>query len=370
MFSAEAFTPAWINRQRKQLGNCDPGILEKCVHALTLLGYLVESGLPFIFKGGTSLLLHMPQVRRLSRDIDIVCGRPAAEVDAVVNMMGTRDPFLRCVEDDRGVRGLPQRRHFKFFYRSALPGNVTQELLLDVVEEAREVHTLVTRAIRTSFLVPEREHFVRVPTIESLLGDKLTAFAPHTTGVPFYAAKSGEEQLQQVAKQLFDVGVLFDVAADFAVVTSSYNAISAQESEYRGNQHNREAALEDTLQACLALTATEKPELVTAYPDAPLLHSGLDKMRGHLTTPAYVKHRHDRARLAAKAAVLVEHLRAGVPFDFAAARYTRSAEQIAAVKAATLNGTPFDWINRLKTTNDEAFYYWHRASQLGRIAPA
>lgn len=61
MFPAAAFTPDWIDRHRRQLGNCDPGILEKCVHALTLLGYLVESGLPFIFKGGTSLLLHIPQ---------------------------------------------------------------------------------------------------------------------------------------------------------------------------------------------------------------------------------------------------------------------------------------------------------------------
>ena len=60
----------------------------------------------FIFKGGTSLLLHMPQVRRLSRDIDNVCGRPAAELDAVVRVIGTRPPFLRLEEDDRGARGL------------------------------------------------------------------------------------------------------------------------------------------------------------------------------------------------------------------------------------------------------------------------
>ncbi len=262
MFPAAVFQPDWINQQRRQLGSCDPGILEKCVHALTLLGYLVESGLPFIFKGGTSLLLHMPQVRRLSRDIDIVCGQPPAEVNAVVQGIGARAPFLRWQEDDRGVRGLPQRRHFKFFYRSVLAGNVEQELLLDVVEEAREVHTLVTRPIRTSFLVPEAEHLVRVPTIEGLLGDKLTAFAPHTTGVPFHSPKSGEEQFQQVAKQLFDVGVLFDVATDFAAVAKSYDAVSAQESEYRGNQHSRAAALEDTWQACIALTAT-KPAILS-----------------------------------------------------------------------------------------------------------
>ena len=128
----------------------------------------MERGLPFIFKGGTSLLLHLPEVRRLSRDIDIVCGRPAAGVTAAVAAVGGRAPFLRWEEDDRGARGLPQRRHFKFFYRSALPGLAGQELLLDVVEEAREVHTLVMRPIRTSFLAPEAEHLVRVPTIESL----------------------------------------------------------------------------------------------------------------------------------------------------------------------------------------------------------
>ncbi len=368
MFNANVFKPEWINAQRRQLGNCDPAILEKCVRALTLLGYLVECELPFIFKGGTSLLLHLPQVRRLSRDIDIVCGRPAAEVAAVVGAIGGRAPFLRCQEDDRGSRGLPQRRHFKFFYRSALTGFVEQELLLDVVEEAREVHTLVTRPIRTSFLAPEVEHLVRVPTIESLLGDKLTAFAPHTTGVPFYQ-RSGEEQLLQVAKQLFDVGVLFDEAKDFGVVAESYTAVAAQESEYRGNQHSREASLTDTWQACIALTAS-KPAILAKYPDAPLLHDGLDRMRGHLTTPAYVADRQARRKLAAKAAVLAAHLRAGVPFDFGSMRYTESPEQLDALRVATLNGQPLSWIDGIKGANAEAYYYWYRAIQLGQTKQA
>ena len=368
MFPASAFQTDWINRQRRVLGNCDPSILEKCVHALTLLGYLVESGLPFIFKGGTSLLLHLPQVRRLSRDIDIVCGRPATEVDAVVGTIGVRAPFFRSEMDDRGVRGLPQRRHFKFFYRSALAGNVEQEVLLDVVEEAREVHTVINRPIRTSFLEPEIERLVRVPTIESLLGDKLTAFAPHTIGVPFRSSKSGEEQLQQVAKQLFDVGVLFDVASDFDAVARSYLAIAEQELEYRGNRHSRLEALDDTWQACLALTAT-KPVIQKNYPDGKLLHDGLDKMQGHLTTPAYVRDIQARRTLASKAACLSEHLRAGVPFDFRSMRYNGDREQLEALSAASLNNTPFSWIDGVRAVNPEAYYYWHRAIKLGQSKP-
>jgi predicted nucleotidyltransferase component of viral defense system len=367
MFPATAFTQQWNNTQRMRLGKCDPGILEKCVHALTLVGHLVESRLPFIFKGGTSLLLHLPQVRRLSRDIDIVCGRPAADVDAAVSVIGRRTPFLRWEADIRGARGLPQRRHFKFFYHSALPGNPEQEILLDVVEESREVHTIVNRPIRTSFLEPESEILVRVPTIESLLGDKLTAFAPHTTGVPFYQ-QNGEEQLQQVAKQLFDVGVLFDVASDFNTVARTYDAVSAQESEYRGNQHSREAALDDTIRACLALTASKKRDLAS-YPDAPLLHDGMNRLQGHLTWPEFLRGREPRRTLAARAAVLAAHLRAGVPFDFGSMRYTGGPQQLDALRVATLNGTPLAWLDGVKGANAEAYYYWHGAIQLDRANP-
>lgn len=159
--------------------------------------------------------------------------------------------------------------------------------------------------------------------------------------------------------------MLFDVATDFDAVAKSYNAVCAQESEYRENRHSREAALDDTWRACLALTAT-KPAVLANYPDARLLHDGLDKMRGHLTTPAYVADRQARRRLAAKAAVLVAHLRAATPFVFASARYTRSVEQLDSLRPATLNGTPLHWIDSVKAANDEAYYYWHRAIQLGR----
>jgi hypothetical protein len=360
MFPEAVFQPDWLHQQRKQLGNCDPAILEKCVFALTLLGYLVESGLPFLFKGGTSLLLHLPEVRRLSRDIDIVCGSPATEVDAVVADLGQRAPFLRMEEDNRGARGQPQRRHFKFFYQSALPGRVEQELLLDVVEESRDAHTIVELPIRTHFLEPEHERRVRVPTVESLLGDKLTAFAPHTIGVPFYSEKSEEEQFQQVAKQLFDIAALFDVASDFEAVAKAYDAVCAQEIEYRGNKHSRDEALKDTYQACIALTASKKA-ILDQYPDAPLIHSGLDKMSGHLTQPTICQGQAARRKLAAKAAVLAAHLQAGIPFDFASMRYTGSAEQIEKLRSASLNGHPLSWVDGIRSTTPDAYHYWLQA---------
>jgi hypothetical protein len=57
---------------------------------------------------------------------------------------------------------------------------------------------------------------VRLPTIESLLGDKLTAFAPTTVGVQLRTDEGQPGELMQVAKQLFDIGTLFEAATNFA----------------------------------------------------------------------------------------------------------------------------------------------------------
>ena len=48
-----------------------------------------------------------------------------------------------------------------------------------------------------------------MPTLECLLGEKLTAFAPHTTGVPL-----GKKKELEIAKQLFDVAILSEQMND------------------------------------------------------------------------------------------------------------------------------------------------------------
>jgi hypothetical protein len=361
MFPAGYYDSDWLTKHAKELGGCRPELLERCVYALTLLRHLSATGLPFVFKGGTSLLLHLNPIRRLSIDIDIVCGAPAGEVTRAAGEIGRLAPFLRSEEDARGVRDLPQRRHFKFYFRSALGARAELPVLLDVVEEARQVHATRQQAIRTPFLVPDREVLVTVSTVESLLGDKLTAFAPTTTGVPLRKPDGSAADVMQVVKQLFDVGVLFEAAGDFAQVGHSYDAICALESGYRAARPSREAALDDTLKACLALTAT-KASVLASYPDARLLHDGFNRLAGHLTWAGFG--REHRRTLAARAAVLAAHLRSGQAFDFAAARYTGSPAQIDTLRAASFNGTPYAWLDGLKAVNPEAFHYWLAATPL------
>lgn len=361
MFSPEVFQKTWIDQQRRTLGNCDPGILEKTVYALTLLGHLVESRMPFLFKGGTSLLLHLNPIRRLSRDIDIVCGLPPEEVDAVLAEVAKKEPFMRHEEDVRGHRGMPRRRHFRFIYRSALGQQEETEVLLDIVEEEREVHTIVDKPIRTTFLVPEREVLARVPTIESLLGDKLTAFAPHTSGVPLYHPEGTVRDVQQVAKQLFDIGALFDAATDFDAIASSYDAVVDIERTYRDPNPSREDCLRDTWKACIGLCA-QKPMHVKDYPDATHINAGLNRMGGHVTTPAYIQGLEARRTLVAKTALLIAHLWVNERFSFADGKYTTA--RLDEVRSSTLNGTSLMWLDGMKAVNPEAYFYLHRAVRL------
>ena len=353
MFPAENLTAAALRRQAKTLGGCNQDVLERSLYALTLLAHLADSGLPFVFKGGTSLLLHLPEVRRLSIDVDIVCAEKPQVVDEVVTRIGKQPPFMGVEEDNRRHRDMPNRRHFKFYFRSAIGSQTQVPVILDVVEEGRIHYNLTQLPIRTSFLEPEREIMVKLPTLESLLGDKLTAFAPTTVGVPLRRADGSPGETMQVSKQLFDIGMLFEVATNFADVAATYDAVQQLESEYRPAKPTREASLDDTFQACIALTASKTRD-VEAYPNAPLLRDGFRRLRGHLTWPGFVTTREPQRTIAARAAVLAAHLRAGVPFEFTSHRYTGSPDQIEALRNATLNGTPLAWIDGVKAVNPEA----------------
>jgi len=71
MIENKCFTKGWIQGKREELGRVDPALLEKSIYAMALLCGLIRSKMPFVFKGGTSLILLLKAFRRLSIDIDI-----------------------------------------------------------------------------------------------------------------------------------------------------------------------------------------------------------------------------------------------------------------------------------------------------------
>lgn len=215
MISKENYSPEHI-RQLQLESKRDPGLIERSLFAFGLLEALAKVGLDFIFKGGTSLMLLLPKPMRLSTDIDIVV-KPGTDIDAYIQKAAAIFPFIDGGEQKRQNRGRLEKRHFKFIYNSPVRMDRTLYILLDVLFEENLYQRLVQKKIANDLLITEGENLsVTLPSIDCILGDKLTAFAPYTTGVPLRINKDME-----VMKQYYDISTLIDEFNDFPCVYGS-----------------------------------------------------------------------------------------------------------------------------------------------------
>lgn len=348
------YTREWIDRKREALGVADPGLLEKCIHSLELLGKLLEKGeFDFVFKGGTSMVVLMSSPRRLSIDIDIVSTAALSQYLPVLESIGQTSPFVRFEEDDRGNDRLPKRRHFKFFF-SSIYSRREDYVLLDILEEENHFPETQMLPIRAPFIEVERDIEVRVPTIECLTGDKLAAFAPNTVGVSLNPSHS-----MQVAKQVFDVGVLFNVVENLEMVKRTHADIFAAENGYRGNPFSLTQALDDTINAAALICQVKLKGGITDE-RTELILRGITQIQSHLVGDPY---RLDDAKVsAARAACLAAILKQD--------RISQAIESIRfdQSRAGELRDEKIEkWpvLNRLKAVNIEAFHYWKELEDLG-----
>lgn len=71
MILQDCFKEEYI-REKQSISKRDPILLERVIYAFGLLEALKRVNLPFIFKGGSCLMLLLEKPRRLSTDIDII----------------------------------------------------------------------------------------------------------------------------------------------------------------------------------------------------------------------------------------------------------------------------------------------------------
>ena len=149
MLKKDNFTKENINRLRELSGN-DPSMIEKAVYAFGLLEALVKVGMPFIFKGGTCLMLLLKTPRRLSTDIDIIV-EPDTIVDEYIREAGELFPFISQKEDIRKGRNNIEKRHYEFTYNSPI-NNKPLVILLDILFERNNYESLLNKEIKNSLL--------------------------------------------------------------------------------------------------------------------------------------------------------------------------------------------------------------------------
>lgn len=255
MISKFSYTNEHINNIKVKYPKLDNQLIERTIFALGLLEALVKVNLPFVFKGGTSLMLLLKYPYRLSTDIDIVVS-PTCDVDKYLDEVSKIYPFIRSEEQIRKGKNNIVKKHYKFFYES--PSKHKEiPILLDVLYEENSYAKIIKREITSEFLVNEKTNLlVDVPSIESILGDKLTAFAPNTTGIKYsYINKNGQiiEKNLEVIKQFLDCAQLIKETTDYEEVFKTYEKVVAAEINYRGIKVSSNECLMDTFNAALAI---------------------------------------------------------------------------------------------------------------------
>lgn len=344
MISSQSRTAEWIMgiRGTSQIPT-DPILIEKMILALTLLENLRASGIDFIFKGGTSMLLILGTPMRFSIDLDIVMETDQGLEEAIRQVI-QQGVFHRFEEDER-LSAVP-KRHYKFFFQSAIQGKESS-ILLDILFEANPYPACQAVAIQSSLLVPSGEPTLVVcPAPECLLGDKLTALAPHTTGILY-----GKDKELEIIKQLYDLGLLFDMVHDLGLVAGTFHTIADQELAYRGLHHLSTAnVLADSFAtACLiGMRGYGAPE---EYAE---LLNGIKKMAGFVYAEHFTL---DSAILcAAKVAYLTRLIDNQQP---TIARFDPALN----LADLAIHNLAYNRLNKVKKTSPEAFFYFYRACE-------
>ena len=236
MIEETTFTKDWIhqisNEYKKSKKRADPALIEKATKALHLLESLTLTDLEFVFKGGTALLLLLDEMHRFSIDIDIIIEKNKDEqnMDTILeHVIANSCVFQRYEEHVRKANKEIPKGHYKVYYTSALDGTENY-ILLDILYEKSRYIEIIEKDIKCKFVnytTPAR--LVKMPSVDCILGDKLTAFAPNTTGIPY-----GKNKELEIIKQLFDVANLFDAMKDIKTVAHTFKSMAQQELGYRG----------------------------------------------------------------------------------------------------------------------------------------
>lgn len=364
MIDKLSLSPEWLAEKQNEFKK-DPSLIESMIHALYLLERLKLTGLDFIFKGGTSLLLLLEKPARFSVDIDIIVN-PIIKKEILESHLENilNDVFIRMeLDEKRSYKGGVPKAHYKFFFNSNVPAktidnkvipNPEREILLDVLFAESPYPVLIEKPILTNWIKQSGEPLiVKMPCENSIAGDKLTAYAPNTIGVPYKVEKEKE-----IIKQLFDIGTLFDILSDMEVFRKSFHATATGEINYRPEREiTIDGVLQDVITTGIILAKSNVQAKVDEEKFAEL-KKGINQF-GHFV---YLGNfRIEEAQLAgAKAAYLAAYILSKTEEDLK--RFDEAIE----MKNYLIEHPEYNFLNkRLKfVAKGEALFYWNEVVKL------
>lgn len=351
MIHSDSRTKEWIEEVSARYGYNDLNLIEKAIRSLSLLEALVRSGCPLIFKGGSALMLSLGYVRRLSVDVDIICP-PGTDISKYLGTYCEEYGFTSFVIESREALTDIDKTHVKYHYNISYTGTARPEMiLLDVVFEKNNYYRLEQIPIAGNLLKTiENPIMVSVPSISDLLGDKLTAFAPHTCGIPFdKVSKNGVRDCSmEICKQMFDIASISNEVWDIDIASTTFRKMAAVELSYRHlDANNTDAVLKDAFQTALCLCTKGQCGSKT---EAERLNEGVFRMRSFIHSEKY---NNLFAEIdAAKVAYLTARIYYGEQ------KIAKPYDKSFSANLTLISNNAINKVNKLRKSNIEAFYYW------------
>lgn len=354
--NATLFTREHIERVKR---DTSPILAEQVVHCLELVAQLVESGLSFMFKGGNSLLLLLERPKRFSIDIDIASGEPREKIDEAVEGIVRRSGiFTRFEKRQHKTKPWLPMVSYNLFYTSHFTQPAETFIMLDVqLRLSGYAKTKVPVRCGDIYAAPAE---VLVPTVGSLVGDKLLTLGPLTLGIPV-----GKGKAAQRLKHVCDVATLSARDPELAAVRGALDYCMKQENELQQKELTLDAVLDDTLDflSGVAHLNVEPASSEGLPPRVAEIVDGRAPFAEHLLERNYpwAKLQEDLARDA----FVFCAARSGMgDAEFRAALAVTDPAQAA---SGTAKGAPTAAVARLLPAHPLAAFFWHRAeAALGR----
>ena len=217
--------------------------------------------------------------------------------------------------------------------------------LLDIVFAPLPYAKTIEKEIENDLIITTGDNLkVEIPTLDCILGDKLTAFAPHTTGILLGSGKDLE-----IAKQMFDVATLFDYLNDYDLFAETYANSTKEETAFRGENWSQADILQDTVRACISIISKGK----TDSADYAEYLRGIKSLRNHVLAKDYNT---DYATWkACKVLYLTSCLLSGNP----PTKINNSKEYL----TARLHGEKYKGLSYVRKQNSEAYAYLVEATR-------
>jgi hypothetical protein len=223
--------------------------------------------------------------------------------------------------------------------------------LLDILFENVNYENVISLPVQSDFVPQSGKPLeVSVPSLEDILGDKLTAFAPNTTGIPYF--KGEDSMSMEIIKQLYDIGNLFNVINDIETIKTTFYRFAKTEIVYRNSEIITEKdVLEDIYQTALCIVTRG----ADGNGDFESLQKGIQRISSFIFSESY--HIEKAIAHASKAA----YISALIQYN---ANTIEKFETPLQLKDWQIGDSLNNKLNKLKKSNPEAFFYWYKIFEL------